>query len=318
MCRGRLLSRNARGAQSPRARSFLILDLSLGCHDAFDALDLLRQNAFEGSVVLISGHDQETLNHVRRVGLGYGLAMLEAVRKPIDFDALRRLTKPDIPDAPVKSIDFDRVLHQNQLEVWYQPKVSLDHYAPVGFEALVRVRHPDRGLLLPSAFLSQLSERQMGLLNERVVRQVVRDWQLLAEEGFYLKPSINIRARDLRDPRLIELLRTCVPRVDRWPGLLLELNETRLLDDINVIRDAMIRLRLHSIEFAIDDFGSLLRDPSAFRVPLSELNVDRRFVHGCASDPQKRTICKAAAQIARQMKVLSVAEGLRRRPICNA
>lgn len=93
-----------------------------------------------------------------------------------------------------------------------------------------------------------------------------------------------------------------------WKAL--RVNELRLLDDIHLVRDAMVRLRLHAVEFAIDDFGSLLRDPSAFRVPFSELNIDRRFVHGCASDPHKLAICKAAAQIARQMKVLSVAEGI--------
>jgi EAL domain-containing protein (putative c-di-GMP-specific phosphodiesterase class I) len=288
----------------------LLLDLSLDRSDAYDALAVLKRKEFKGSVVLLSGHELGVLEHVRCIGESYGLNMLQPIRKPVRVDALRELVRSMFPveEAPIH-FDFQTALRNNQLEVWYQPKISLEHFGTVGFEALARIRHPQRGIILPSQFIGELSDGDMAVLTERVLKQTVHDWSCLARDGLVLRPSINVRARDLANAGLIDLLRCCRPDDPNWPGLMLELDEPSLPEDEPKVRDAIMRLRLHKVEFALDDFARFLHHPAP-SFQLSEINVSHRFVDGCASDPQKLAVCKAAVQVARQLKVRCAAVGL--------
>jgi EAL domain-containing protein (putative c-di-GMP-specific phosphodiesterase class I) len=292
------------------APGLLLLDLSLDRSDAYDALDVLKKRDFKGAVVLVSGHEVGVLEHVRRIGQNYGLNMLEPMRKPVRVDALRKLVRSMFPveDVPVH-FDFQTALRNNQLEVWYQPKISLEHFGTVGFEALARIRHPQRGIILPSQFIDELSDDDMAALTERVLKQTVHDSTCLARDGFVLRPSMNVRARDLANARLVDLFRYCRPHDPNWPGLILELDDPSPPEDEPKIRDAIMRLRLHKVEFALDDFARFLHKPRP-SFQLSEINVSHRFVDGCASDPEKLAVCKAAVHVARQLKARCAAVGV--------
>lgn len=295
-----------------RGTSLIILDLSLERSDAVDVLRHLSQHAFAGQIVPITGQDAAVLDYVGTLGRQQGLRMLPGLQKPFRTDAIRFLLAEHAHrHAEATSIDFKQVLERGQLEVWYQPRVELGSYMIVGFESLVRIRHPQQGLLMPGQFMAQLSDLDMADLTDHVLRRTLATWERLARIGFVLKASMNVRVREMLSPNLIEVLKAARPKDPRWSGLVMELTEPELLDEVETAREAVVRLQLHKVQLALDDFGSvvggLVRCPE---LKLSEVGVDRRFVTGCAADPERLAICKAAVAFASRARIRAVAEGI--------
>lgn len=295
-----------------RSSRLILLDLALERSDAIDVLRDLADGTYPGSVVIMSGQDDSVLSYVSALGTSLGLKMLPPLRKPFKVDELRQiLSRTARQKSEAVEIDFDEVLAKRQLEVWYQPRIDLRFFKIAGFEALARIRHPQAGLLLPGRFMSRLSDADMSRLTVFVLGETVRSWEALSKGGFVLKASINIRARDLVSPDIFEAVRAGRPADPRWPGLIMELTEPKRLDEVEAAREALVRFRLHKVQFAIDDFTSVA---SGFvtcpELRLCEVAVDARFVRGCARDPDRMTICKAAAGFGRQQNLRTVAEGV--------
>ena len=292
--------------------AFLILDLALEGSDGIEVLRYLAQVGFTGPTVLISGYDRAIVEYVHMFGRQQGLTMLPPLHKPFKAEVLKQLLAEfgQARTSPLQ-IDFQQVLRDKQLEVWYQPKVRLGTYKIMGVEALVRLRHPEHGLLLPGQFMEQLTHTEMAGLTAHVVRQTISDWGALARGGFVLKPSINVRARELVSPMLLQVLKASRPRDPRWSGLVMELTEPALLDQVEAAREAAVHLQLHNVQLALDDFGDVAsRRVVCPELKLSEININRRFVHGCASDRNRLAICEAAVQFARNLRLRVVAEGI--------
>ena len=134
----------------------IILDLSLGDTDGVDVIRSLAASRFGGAILLVSGrHDPKTIQEVLRIGTHHGLTMLPFLQKPFRLhefqDRLRLLAH--VPSNAPTGADFENALRNNQLELWYQPKIDLKSRRMCGAEALIRLRHPTRGVLRPADFL---------------------------------------------------------------------------------------------------------------------------------------------------------------------
>jgi len=290
----------------------VVLDLTLKGSDAFDVLRFLAQNGFTGPIMIVSGHPQPLIEYVANFGRQQGLSMTGSLKKPFKVDQFRSLlnSQHESTARPVK-IDFAEVLRLDQLEVFYQPRVRLVDHIVAGFEALVRIRHPTEGLLLPARFINELNDSEMAGLTARVVAKTLEAWTALAASGHFLKPSINVRARELVSPALLDLLRSKKPTDHRWSGLVMELTEPKLIDEVEAARESVVRLQLHGVQLAIDDFGEVVsRRVKSPEIQLSEINISRRFVAGCASKPDQLAVCEAAVTYARRYKLRTVAEGI--------
>lgn len=290
----------------------LFLDLALDGSDAFDVLRHLGEIGYTGPIVPISGQEAALLDYVGSFGRQLNLKMMPPLQKPFRLEALRIVLSEHLQSGSRQvPIDFDAVLERNQLEVWYQPRVDLRTFHIVGFEALVRVRHPSEGLLLPVAFMAQLTDRDMANLTQHVLQRTITAWESLARAGSVLKPSMNVRARELLDPRLINVLKERRPTDARWSGLVMELTDPKLIDEVEAAREAVVRLQLQKVQLALDGFGTvasgLVRCPE---LKLSEIGIDRQFVNGCARDPDRLAICKAAVKFGERSRIRVVAEGV--------
>jgi DNA-binding response OmpR family regulator len=143
-------------ALTESAPEIIILDLSLGDTDGVDVIRSLAASRFGGAILLISGrHDAKTIQEVLRIGAHHGLTMLPFLQKPFrlhEFQARLRLLE-ELPSDVPRDAEFENALRNNQLELWYQPQIDLRTRRMCGAEALIRLRHPTRGVLRPAEFL---------------------------------------------------------------------------------------------------------------------------------------------------------------------
>jgi EAL domain-containing protein (putative c-di-GMP-specific phosphodiesterase class I)/FixJ family two-component response regulator len=304
----------------------ILLDLALGQSDAIDLIRKLEVLKYRGRVLLVSGKDVTILNEAERIGRAHGLWMLPPLQKPVRLaDIESRLDAPSRPPAAhghaddkaaarraaSPQADLGEALREKWTEVWYQPKIDLTSLRVTGAEALVRVRHPARGVMAPIDFLPPASDPLYKPLTAFVMRRAMSDWLMFAERGFLLKLAVNVPASVLNAPGFVDVLRRMIPEATGFPGLVLEITEDEIIRDPEWLREIATQVRLYNAAISIDDFGSAYASLSRLKdLPFSELKLDRSFVTGCATDPLKRGLCQTVADLGHRFGASVCAEGV--------
>jgi EAL domain-containing protein (putative c-di-GMP-specific phosphodiesterase class I) len=210
-----------------------------------------------------------------------------------------------------------RALDQGELVLLYQPVVSLHTGAVVAAEALVRWRHPQRGLLGPDAFLGVAAESGlMGPLSAWVVRTACEQaaaWRHQLRDR--IRINVNMPPEVLHDTWLVGEIRDQMARCDLPPWALgVELVESSLVEGRASIIANLAQLRAMHIHIAIDDFGTGYSSLSYLRrLPIDGLKIDRSFIHGVPWDANDTAICATIVAIARTLDLEVVAEGVETR-----
>jgi hypothetical protein len=156
----------------------------------------LAASRYSGAILLISGrHDAKTIQEVLRIGTHHGLKMLPFLQKPFrlqEFQARLRLLE-QLPSSDVpREAEFENALRNNQLELWYQPKIDLKSRRMCGTEALIRLRHPTRGVLRPADFLPPSGDPLHNPLADYVIRRALIDWQFFVANKVTTELAINM------------------------------------------------------------------------------------------------------------------------------
>jgi diguanylate cyclase (GGDEF)-like protein/PAS domain S-box-containing protein len=205
-------------------------------------------------------------------------------------------------------------LRQNELVLYYQPKVNMRTGTIVGAEALVRWLHPERGLLLPGAFLPAIERHPLsdtlGLWVLETALQQMSDWK---QQGLTLPVSVNVAARQLQHAgfasQLAELL-AHYPGVDAH-CLELEVLETSALDDIGSTATIMQACHSLGVRFAIDDFGTGYSSLTYLRhLPVETLKIDQSFVRNMLIDQSDLSIVNGVIGLAVAFQRDVIAEGV--------
>jgi diguanylate cyclase len=214
--------------------------------------------------------------------------------------------------------DLTRAIHQGEFQIHYQPQITLPTGQITGVEALLRWRHPYRGMVSPERFITIAEE--MGLIvpiGEWVLRTAclqVKCWQHLSPVP--LKVSVNLSIRQLQQEDLADQITRILQSVDLHPcQLTLELTETNLMADIDQAIHTLKVLQSLGIKIAIDDFGkgySSLHYLS--RLPIDILKIDQSFVRRLPDDIQAIAISNAIITLAHDLKLGIVAEGVETEP----
>ena len=297
----------------------IVLDLSLGGSDAVEMMRSLAESRFGGKILLISGHAQATLDEVRKIGQRRGLAMLEPLRKPFRLAELTgRLAQLDEPtDVAASGDTLDAALQHNWLELWYQPKIDLRKMEICGAEALIRLAHPEKGIIPPVAFLPEAGDPLYGPLTDFVVRRSLADWSTFAAwpsiggNWNEKRLAINVPASILQGGNFVENVRRHLPAHPSFPGLIVEITEDEAIKDPNLAHEVAIQLKLYNIHVSIDDFGAGYSSLSRLsELPFAELKLDRSFVDGCSTDASKRAMCRSVVDLAHRFRLKAVAEGV--------
>ncbi len=229
------------------------------------------------------------------------------------FNGLRKMFSPaPAPFAGAKEkIPLGEVLKRNWLELWYQPKIELRTMRLVGAEALVRARHPERGILAPFFFLPGASEDDLHALTEQVILTALGDWEIFDEYGVAMKFAVNVPVSAFVKLPIPRMLREARPRSPAWPGMILEVTEDQIINDLNLANEVAADLRELNCTLALDDFGAGYSSLARLRqLPFSELKIDRSYVMDCDSDPLNGGLCETIVELGRRFGLKTVAEGI--------
>jgi diguanylate cyclase (GGDEF)-like protein len=217
--------------------------------------------------------------------------------------------------------DVRRALDEDELILFYQPKVDLESGRATGVEALVRWQHPTRGLLGPGAFMSIIESTElMKPLTSRVLDLALAQSRKWRDAGLDLEIAVNVSARNVNDLRLpgevAELLdRHGVP-ADR---LELELTESALLEDPSRARRVLDDLHALGLTLAIDDFGTGYASLAYLtELPVGVLKIDQSFVRNLPHDLQSTAIVRFSVDLGRTLGLHVVGEGVETIEVADA
>lgn len=203
-----------------------------------------------------------------------------------------------------------RAVAEHQFELHYQPQVTLPEGRLTGFEALIRWRHPERGLLSPAVFLP-VAER-LGLMR-RIGTWVLREASRAAAAWpAPLSVAVNLAPAQLEDGRLPEEVEAALQAAGLPPSRLeLEVTETVLLATADSALRQLLTLRARGVGIAMDDFGTGHSSLTQLRVfPFDRLKIDRSFVQDLTQGGDAAAIVRAVAGLGRSLGIAVTAEGV--------
>jgi EAL domain-containing protein (putative c-di-GMP-specific phosphodiesterase class I) len=199
--------------------------------------------------------------------------------------------------------------------VFYQPVVSISDPHVIGIEALVRWQHPELGLVSPAEFIPLAEETGLIVpIGLWVLQQALRDraqWQAALPGIPQLRLAVNLSARQLSDPNLLDDVVAALAAVGANPGsLILEITESVIMRDLDSWQ-ALNSLRALGISLQIDDFGTGYSSLAYLRdLPVDALKIDRAFINRLGSEAADESVVSAVIAMAAALSLDVVAEGV--------
>jgi EAL domain-containing protein (putative c-di-GMP-specific phosphodiesterase class I) len=207
-----------------------------------------------------------------------------------------------------KGLDF------NEFMLFYQPQTNCQTNQVVGFEALIRWNHPERGLVSPIEFISLAESTGLILpIGEWVIREAfkqLQEWKKQGRNQFTL--SVNISPRHFLHERLAPFLETCLQEYEIHPDkLMIEITENVAMKDYVAVQGRIKELRDLGFSVSIDDFGTGF---SAFvylqHFQIQEIKIDRNFIREIVENPKSFAIVKTIVELAKHLKLRVITEGI--------
>jgi EAL domain-containing protein (putative c-di-GMP-specific phosphodiesterase class I) len=217
--------------------------------------------------------------------------------------------------------DLRAAIKDGGIEAWVQPKASLVDGTVIGVEALARWRHPVDGVRGPADFLPVAEANGMiGALTEAMLNAALSacaSWQAV---GIDAGVAVNVSPRSLKDPSFLQTVASALTRHGTDPHLLtIEITETSLMADSPQAVDLLLRLSALGVRLSIDDFGTGYSSLAYLRrLPVDEVKLDREFTSRIVAEPRVMMIVRSIADLARNMGISIVAEGVEDEATWNA
>ncbi len=205
---------------------------------------------------------------------------------------------------------------KNELIVYYQPIISLENNKIIGFEALVRWQHPDRGLMLPADFMTIAEETGLIIpVDQWVIREACRQmkqWQDKFPSYRHLTVSVNISGSAFSQPDFCEAIEKIIHETGLPASCLrLEIVERALIENPELAATLLKRLKKLNIRFDIDDFGTGYSALNYLRhFPIDGLKIDRSFMNALTFDKNNLAIVQTIIALAQALKLDVIAEGI--------
>ncbi len=214
------------------------------------------------------------------------------------------------------AVDLYQGLEKGQMAAFYQSKVNLRSGEVVGFEALMRWRHPQYGLVQPSIFIP-IAENSglivpLGAWILREAATQLHTWQTKYPGAPPLSINVNVSVKQLKGFQIVDAVEAVLAETGIPPqSLHLEITESALIPEIDSVREVLARLRDLNIRLKLDDFGTGYSSLSCLRtLHFDSLKIDRSFVQRLDSDPESRAIVETILNLARSLHMTVVAEGV--------
>jgi len=224
-----------------------------------------------------------------------------------DLDEYRRQRRNQL-------IEVSRALERQELELFFQPQIRISDNQLVGFEALLRWRHPQRGLLLPHEFLPAVTDSHLETpLGQWVLREALDQLRSWHAAGEALSVSINISVMHLLDRHFVLCLEDYLHTYpDTPPGnVTLEVLESAALKDLERASEVLTRCQSLGLRIALDDFGTGFSSLTYLRtLPVDLIKIDQSFVQNMLDDSNDRAIVESIIFLAQRFDHPVLAEGV--------
>jgi EAL domain-containing protein (putative c-di-GMP-specific phosphodiesterase class I) len=305
----------------------ITIDLVMPKLDGVEIIRLLAERKCRAKIVISSGMGSRVLEAAQRSALEHGLSILGVISKPISKESLRLMvgvgSESDQPPSvetlsanrdvfEVTAPDLQNALDRHEFVMAYQPKIECGSGVTAGFEALVRWKHPDRGIIMPDDFIPLTEETGLiDALTAQVFDQSL-EWFSQSFPESDLKLSLNISAKSLVDIQMADSLSALCHRfqIDK-ERIVLELTESSAMVDPILSLDLLTRLRMKGFQLAIDDFGTGFSSMvQLVRLPFSEIKIDKSFVMFAKQTKESLTVIKSIVELGHSLGLLATAEGV--------
>lgn len=209
--------------------------------------------------------------------------------------------------------DLRQAIHDNQFSLYYQPQI--DRGLLTGAEALLRWRHPERGIVTPEDFVPLAEETGLIFpLGNWVLETACGQIAAWANrpEGQHLSVAVNVSAREFRQPKFVEQVLGALERTGANPrNLKIELSESMFGENVEDVIAKMIKLKSHGVRFSLEDFGTGYASMAYLkRLPLDQIKIDRAFVNDILKDPISGAVAQAIISFGKAMGLSVIAEGV--------
>ncbi|MES2824383.1 MAG: EAL domain-containing response regulator [Pseudomonadota bacterium] len=307
----------------------VLVDLEMPVMDGVELIHAIAHHKLSTNVIILSAKDPILISSVGTMAEAEGLTVLGTFKKPLHLDLLQcsllqfivglqtqrtQLTADHLKDAPtVTGVELNHAITHGEMILAYQPKLTVQGLLLRGVEALARWQHPQKGLISPTIFIP-LAER-LGLINALTHHLLAmalnekRNWQHM---GLRFHIAFNLSPISLADEGLVDWIIALTQKYDVLPQeITFEITENALLNELACAIRTLARLRLKGFNIAIDDYGTGFANAQQLsRVPATELKLDRSLVHNVSTRPQQRTILASSIDLAKNLKMITVAEGV--------
>ena len=211
-------------------------------------------------------------------------------------------------------------LETNQLQLHYQPKISLHENKVISVEALIRWYHPEIGLIFPDQFIPMAENS--GLIDELsnwVLEQAMKQWRQWQDEGIDLQIAVNLSARNLANPDLPGYVsKLCDKYNMQEGGIKAEITESAIMYNPEQVIEIMADSQMQRLQFSIDDFGTGYSSLSYLkRLPVTEVKIDKSFVIDMVHDENDASIVKSVTDLVHNLGYTVVAEGVENQEILD-
>jgi diguanylate cyclase (GGDEF)-like protein len=207
-------------------------------------------------------------------------------------------------------VDLRAAIAEKKFEMFYQPVLSVSSNEVIAFEALIRWRHPERGMVSPGEFIPVAEETGLIIpLGEWILRQVCADALSWPQN---IRVAINLSPVQFRSPDLVQTVFSALATTHLDPGRLeLEITETALLQDNEAVLEKLHQLKSYGLQISMDDFGTGYSSLSYLRsFPFDKIKIDQTFVRGLGKREDSLAIIRAVISLGKNLGMTVTAEGV--------